>query len=267
MANTNTNMTMEELLASQKTSTITLSRGQEVEGEVVYKDDKEIVLDLKAKSEGLIPVKEIPENTLANIKVGDKMKAYVLELENEAGLILLSLGQAAAQPTAGGKWNKFTQAKQTNSKLQGKAVEISGDGVVVEIDGIRGYLPASQMEDSSQKDQLIGNNLSVGVLEVDQNNNKLIFTQKSKSEDFAKVIEKYKEDQTVKGKVTKITQFGVFVQLEKGIEGLIHISKLGPDDSFEAGQEISVTIDSIDPEKRRISLVPTITSTKGLIYK
>ncbi len=266
MANTNFNSIMEELLASQKTPTVTLSRGQEVEGEVISKDDKEVIIDLKAKAEGLIPVKEIPANVLEGIKVGQKLKAYVQELENEAGLILLSLGQTS-HTGGGGKWGKFQSAKQANTLVTGKAIEISGEGVVIEVDGIRGYLPASQMEDSTAKDQLIGNNLSVGVIEVDQNNNKLIFTQKSSGADFSKVTDKYKANQTVKGIVTKVTQFGVFVQLEKGLEGLIHISKLGPEDNLEVGKDVTVTIDSIDPVKKRISLVPTITSTKDLIYK
>jgi small subunit ribosomal protein S1 len=259
-------MTMEELLASSKNTPITLSRGQEVEGEVVSIDDKEIILDLKAKSEGLISTKDVSENVLKSIKIGDKLKAFVSELENEAGLILLSLGQTS-QGLGGGRWAKFSSAKQNNIQVVGKAIEVSGDGLIIEVDGIRGYLPASQMEDSTKKDQLIGSNVTIGVLEVDQNNNKLIFTQKASGADFAKIAEKYKSDQSVKGTVTKVTQFGVFVQLEKGVEGLIHVSKLGPDDNFEVGKEISVTIDSVDTNKRRISLVPTITSTKGLIYK
>lgn len=86
-------------------------------------------------------------------------------------------------------------------------------------------------------------------------------------EKWEEISQKYKEGDIVKGVITKITQFGVFVKLEEGIEGLVHVSKLGPDDNFETGKEISVTIDSLDSKKKRISLSLVLTSTKGLIYK
>lgn len=258
---------MEELLASSKNTLSNLTYGQEVEGEVVSKDDKEIILDINAKSEGLLLVKDVPVEALEKIKIGSKLKAFVFEPEGEAGLIVLSYHSLHGTQAGGGRWDRFIQAKRTGSQLNGQATEISGEGVVIEVDGTRGYLPASQMEDPSSKEELVGKRVQVGVLEVDSKNNKLIFMQKGAGGDFDKAAGKYKADQTLKGKVTKITQFGIFVQLEKGIEGLIHISKLGPDDNFQEGQEITVTIDSIDTNKRRIALVPTITSTKGLIYK
>lgn len=86
------------------------------------------------------------------------------------------------------------------------------------------------------------------------------------AEDFAKLMGKYTPDNIFPGIVTKVSDFGVFVKLEEGVEGLIHSSKLGSS-SFEVGQKISISIDSIDPEKKRISLSPVVTSTKDLIYK
>ena len=183
---------MEELLASQpQKTTLDLTRGQEIEGEVVLISDKEITLDLGAKSEAIIPIRDFDSS---KIKVGDKLKGYVVEPENESHQIVLSLARSA---------------------------KASPDG--------KRARPESNL-------------------------------------DFEKISQKY-ADQIVKGTVTKITQFGVFVQLEEGLEGLIHISKLGPDDDFKPGEVISVSVDSVDTDKKRVALSPVITSTKGLIYK
>ncbi len=89
----------------------------------------------------------------------------------------------------------------------------------------------------------------------------------SSNREFGKIIEKYNPDSTFPGTITKVSQFGVFVALEEGVEGLIHSSKLNPNTNYEAGQKISVMVDSIEPEKQRISLSPVVTSTKDLIYK
>lgn len=181
---------MEELLASLPQKSLNLFRGQEVEGEVVKVTDKEVTLDLGMKAEGII-------QGMASCKVGDKIKAFVLDPENESGQVVLTLVRASKKPL----------------KPTFKSKE-----------------------------------------EIDE-------------EKWRSLSQKYQVDDVIKGIVTKITQFGVFVKLEEGIEGLIHVSKLGPDDNFTVNQGISVVIDGVDSDKKRISLAPVLTSTKGLIYK
>lgn len=184
---------MEELLAlpSAQGKLLTLFRGQEVKGEVVAIKGKEVTVDLGLKSEGVL-------HDADNLKVGDKVTAFVLEPENESGQVTLTINRAS------GKHN----IKEFNQ-------------------------PKNELGD----------------------------------EKWVQISQKYKEGDMVKGVITKITQFGIFVKLEEGIEGLVHVSKLGPDDHFETGKEISVTIDLLDNKKKRISLSLVLTSTKGLIYK
>ena len=179
---------MEELLASLSKTSISLERGQEVEGKIISISGSEVTVDLGLKSEGVIPGREIPDKVA--LRVGDMIKATVSAIENENGQVILSIQKSVKQ------------------KLQST--------------------------DSKKWDEL---------------------------------TEKLTSEEIIKGSVTKITQFGVFVQIQGGIEGLIHISKLSPDDKFEAGQAISVALDSIDRDKQRIALSPVRTSTKGLIYK
>lgn len=196
--------TMEELLASLSKSPISLERGQEVKGKIIS-ISSDVTVDLGLKSEGVIPLREIPDKDV--LKVGDTIKATVSQIENENGQVILTVQKSPRQKT----------------------------------------------------------NLS----NID-------------SEKWNQQTEKLVIDDIYKGKVTKVTQFGVFVQLQdpsthsinsgqassgQGVEGLIHISKLGPEDKFETGQDIRVSLDSLDKEKKRISLSPVRTSTKGLIYK
>ena len=186
---------MEELLASQPKSTLDLTRGQEVEGQIILITDKEIILDLGVKSEGVIPCRDVPN--VDSLKLGDKLRAFIIEPENESGQIVLSTQRSTK-----------VAADSANSRRSHQVSELN----------------------------------------------------------WEKISQKY-TDQIVKGVVTKVTQFGVFVQLEEGLEGLIHISKLGPDDDFKSGETISVSVDAIDTDKKRVALSPVITSTKGLIYK
>lgn len=186
---------MEELLASLSQKSLNLNRGEVVSGEVVAISENEVTLDLGTKSEGVIPARDFPEGKLP--KVGDKIEAYVIEPENEASQVLLSLQQAQKPQKAG----------SGRSMFEGKS-----------------------------------------------------------NQDFSKIIEKYNPDDVFTGVVTKVSDFGVFVKLEEGVEGLVHSSKLG-NTNYEAGQNVSVMVDSIEPEKKRISLSPVVTSTKDLIYK
>lgn len=187
--------TMEELLASLSHASLLLERGQEVEGEIVYITEKEVTLDLGTKSEGIISTRDIPEGKLKELKVGSKIKAFVEDVENESGQVVLSLQKAEPQ-------------RQPGSMPQ-------------------------KVDDSI----------------------------------WEEAAKKYIQGEVIKGIVSKTTPHGIFVKLEEGIEGLIHSSKISAGQKYDEGSQISVIVDSIDPEKRRISLAPVITSTKGLIYK
>ena len=186
---------MEELLASLPSTSLVLNRGQEIEGEIVAITDKEVTLDLGTKSEGVISARDIPENQLKELKIGNKITAFVEELENESGQVVLSIHPARPQGRPG----------QTPQKIDDSIWE--------------------------------------------------------------EAAKKYIQGEVIKGTVSKTTPHGIFVKLEEGIEGLIHSSKIPAGQKYEEGSQISVIIDSVDSEKKRISLVPVITSTKGLIYK
>lgn len=277
---------MEELLASHfvRGKLLTLFRGQEVEGEVVAISDKEIVLDLGTKSEGIISTRDLAQNLKDSLQVADKIKAYVLIPENESGQVVLSLeptislGSKQAQSL---NWAKFVSAQNQKSKLSGKVMEINKGGLIVEVAGVRGFLPNSQVgfelltKSTHGLEDLIGQNLNVSVVEVDQGNNRLIFSQRGQvSQDILKKLKAFNSGQKVKNKCVAILPFGLVLDLDPsgelgtgGVEGFLPASKMDPDISYEVGKSLTLLIDTIDLQRRRINLAPFVTSTAGLIYK
>lgn len=279
---------MEELLASSATQSklVTLHRGQEIEGEVAAITDKEIILDLGTKSEGVLSKRDIPPAQLENLKVGNKLKAFVYMQENENGQTVLSYEKIVFTPRGegfgrdggrggskgrfrGGKsidWSKFTSAQRQKSKLQGKVLEVNKGGLIVEVGEVRGFLPNSQvgfelMSKSGQGlDTLIGQDLTLTVIEVDSTNNKLIFSERGQvSEEVRAKLKEFKAGQKAQGKIVAILPFGLVVNV-KGTEGLVFISDVAWEKvedlakMFEVGQLVEVLILGIDEELGRLNL-------------
>lgn len=257
---------MEELLASLKTKFITLNRGDQVEGEIISKNDKEAILDLGTKSEGVILAKELPN--FADLKIGSKISAFVVESENESGQVILSTQKATPKISSSRDrsplWNKFITAKDKKTLFTGKVIELNKGGLVVEVEGMRGFLPTSLAASELQ----IGQDAQVFVTEIDPLQNRLIFSQKTEisDEQFAQIVKKYQPEQVVKGVVKQIGRAAFVIELEDGTKGFLPSSK-AEGTTFEVGQPVSVMIDSIDKARKRVNLVPFVTSTAGLIYK
>ena len=272
---------MEKLLASQNQRIIRLSRGQKIEGEIVSITDKEITLDLDTKAEGVLQRKEAQDQSL---KVGDKLKAYVYQTENESGQVVLSASQQTRSTTItngsrGGRglaWDKFIRAQTLKSRLQGQVLELNKGGLIVEVEGVRGFLPNSQVgfdllsKSGGGMESLIGKILNLGVVEVDRNNNKLIFTQRGQVTDEVKnKLKEFKSNQRSGGKIVAVLPFGLIVSVkdrsssgrdEMGVEGLVFISDVSWEKvedlskDFKVGQEIEVVISGIDEELGRLNL-------------
>lgn len=279
---TDSSITMEELLASRpaarRDKLLNLYRGLEVEGEIVAKADKELVLDLGTKSEGIISTRDISKTQLDNLKVGDKLKAYVLLPENESGQVVLTLHSSQTIQTRGSlrrgvNWAKFFTAQNQKSKLNGKVVEVNKGGLIVEIDKVRGFLPNSQVgfellaKSTTGMEGLIGQDMTISVIEVDENDNRLIFTQRGQiSPEVLSTLKSFKNGQKVLGKIVAILPFGLVVDLPAGrqglggVEGLVFISDVSWDkvedlnSLYKAGQEIKALVLGVDEELGRINL-------------
>lgn len=261
---------MEELLASQNKKIVNLFRGQQIEGEIVSLTNKEIILDLGTKSEGILQKREILEGK--ELKVGDKINVFVSQTENEHGQVILSTSFQVKSTggfmgkSRGTVWNKFIQAQNQKTKLQGKVLEVNKGGLIVEVEGSRGFLPNSQVgfellsKASGGMEDLIGQNLNFTVIEVDQTNNKLIFSQRGQvSDDVKKKLSNFKKDQKVTGKIVAILPFGLVVDVT-GVEGLVFISDVSWEKVedlsliYKVGDETSVQVLGSDADLGRLNL-------------
>ncbi|MDO8570716.1 MAG: S1 RNA-binding domain-containing protein [Candidatus Daviesbacteria bacterium] len=252
-----------------------LYRGQEVEGTVISVSDREIILDLGTKAEGLMSKNDLPQDKRDQVKVGDNLKAFIIAPENESGQVVLTLQKELTFGTrmrnVGGKkgidlkkWQKFFQARDQKTTVSGKVLEANKGGVVVDVDGMRGFLPTSQINLSKITGEIIGQNLKLYVIEIDINDNRLILSTRGKvDEETLAKIAKLEVGQEILGKIVSIAPFGLIVDLN-GVEGIIYSQELswtaphkdgaGLENEFELGQEIKAKISSIDESTGRVNL-------------
>jgi small subunit ribosomal protein S1 len=257
-------ITMEQLLAEEEHVIRALAHGDIVDGTVVRVDPDEVLVDIGAKSEGVISNRELSARGEAPVVLnpGDEVKVYVVQPENEDGNVVLSLRKARAE----GIWQAVAQKESEGEILDAEVREQNKGGLIVNIMGLRGFLPSSQVarQFSGNLMELVGTKIPVKILEVNRKRNRLIVSQRAaQDEDRARqreeLFEKLQIGDVVTGKVSGLTSYGAFVNLG-GADGLIHISELSWDrinnvsDMLNVGDEVRVKVIKLDPELSRISL-------------
>lgn len=349
---------MEELLKLAQFKVKGFLKGEKVKGKVVSKNPKSLVLDIGGKSEGVVAENAFIEarDLIKALEVGDEVNATVIIPETKDGNVLLSLRHAANDAI----WEKLEKTFKEKNEISVKGRSASKAGIMVEIEGLYGFIPASQVgKKYSDLEQLVEKNFKAIIIDLNRRNNKIVLSEKEVSEageiklnkealekvkegeiyngvvttitnfgcfvrldidksvnveglvhiseiawekikkvsdilregdkvkvrvievrdgrlslsikhaqkdPWESVSEKYSVDQKIKGKVTKISDFGVFVQIEPGVEGLIHITKIPPATKFRVGDQIDCNIEETNSKEKRISLGITLTS-KPVGYK
>lgn len=229
--------TMAELLAMAKAKIQAFSVGQKVRAKVLAKNSNSLILDIGGKSEGVVAEKAFVEarDLVKSLKVGDEVTAMVLIPETRDGTVLLSLRQAAFDAS----WERLEKAREAGTPVAVLGKGVNPSGVTVEIEGVLGFIPGSQLGKEVAKDPggLIGKYFKSVILEVDRLSNKVVLSEKavSEAEDIKRakeIIGKIKEGDVYSGVVTTVANFGCFVKLDLGkkdaptVEGLVHISEL-----------------------------------------
>ncbi|HSW77413.1 MAG TPA: S1 RNA-binding domain-containing protein [Candidatus Chromulinivoraceae bacterium] len=261
-------ITMDDLLASHEDSVKQITAGEMVTGTVLSLRKHEVLIDLGAQGVGYVPRREVGFSRA--LKEGDEVTASVVDAELDNGYSLLSLRKAAKDRG----WEEVAAKMETGDIIEVSPYDANRGGLLVEFEGVRGFLPVSQLSaehyprvGSSDKDEilqrlnaLVGQNLKVRILDSDRKANKLIFSEKEAvKEGLAERFEKLKVGDTVSGVVTGVVDFGVFVNVE-GIEGLVHISEISwervnnPSDYVKVGQTIEAKIISIDKDRLSLSI-------------
>ena len=261
-------ITMDELLASASDSVKKVVTGDTVSGVVLSVKKHEILIDLGAQGVGLVPRREA--SFARNLEVGQEVSASVIDPEMEDGTVLLSLRKAVKDKG----WDEIQTKMDAAEIVEVTPFDANRGGLLVEYEGIRGFLPVSQLSaehyprvGSADKDEilqrlnsLVGKGIKVRILDANKKDNKLIFSEKEAVKDglAARFAELHVGD-VIKGVVTGVVDFGVFVNVE-GIEGLIHISEISwervnnPSDYVKVGDEIEAKIIAIDKERLSLSM-------------
>jgi small subunit ribosomal protein S1 len=247
--------------------------GELVEGPVLNVEKSAVYIDLAPFGTGIIFGREYitARDIIKKINIGDVVAAKVVDTNNKDGYIELSLKEARQALI----WSEAEAAINNKSVLELPIVEANKGGLIIQWQGISGFLPASQLKTEhyprvldGDKDKileelkkLIGTKISVSIISAIPKEGKLIFSEKSpETKEKEKIIGKYKVDDVISGTVTGIVDFGVFVKLEDGLEGLVHISEIDwslvedPRALFKVGQKLQVKVIEIKEGKISLSL-------------
>lgn len=259
--------------------------GELVEGEVIAIYKNKILVDINGISVGLISGREAKDSTetVKSLKIGDTVSAYVIDGENEDGYIILSLRKASQEKT----WKKFSDAFEKGLVIEVAANEANKGGLLLDIDGIKGFIPVSQLApmhyprvngaDSNmilqRLQELVGLRFRVKIINLDKDNGKLILSEKAAMEEQRQMaLEGLKVGDVVTGKISGVVKFGIFVAFN-GLEGLVHISEIAwghvknPSDYGRLGDEVKVMVigmegDKISLSMKRLTEDPWLEATK-----
>lgn len=237
-----------------------------VEGTVVKVDDNEVLVNIGYKSDGIIPITELSNVSFETpqdvVKVGDKIQVYVMTLEDKNGNVILSKKKADAINA----WNLIEQAYNSQSEVEGVVTEVVKGGVLANVSGVKGFIPASHLDLKYVPDlsAYVGQTLKLEIIELDRKKNRVVLShknvlEKERERQKKKVWATIEEGQVIKGVVKRLTDFGAFVDIG-GVDGLIHISDLAwhkvdhPSEIVSEEQEVKVQVLKVDKERGRISL-------------
>ncbi len=261
---------MEEII---KATPLPPEIGVLVEGTVIAKDKEGLFVDIPPYSTGIIFGREYlnARDIIKKINIGDLVTAKVVAVEGEDGYIELSLKEAKQAII----WSDIEKAIKNKTVLDLLVKDANKGGLIIEWQGIDGFIPSSQLKPEhyprvpdGDKDKImeelrkfVGSKLAVTIIGADPKEGKLIFSEKnSDNKSRREIVEKYHVGDTLSGEVTGAVDFGVFVKIEEGLEGLVHISEIdwalveNPRELFKAGDPVKVKVIEIKDGKISLSI-------------
>jgi len=242
-----------------------LRRGDIVSGVVVHVAQDEVMVDVGAKSEGVIPIKELSAYQVDSpqevVQPGDEIEVYVMRAEDSEGRPVLSKARADAEKA----WVELESAFKSGEPVEGVVREVVKGGLLVDV-GVRAFMPASLVEVGYVEDlsQYLNKKVKVKVIELNRSRRKVILSRKAVLEEESarlkeELLSTLEEGQIIKGTVRRITDFGAFVDIG-GLDGLLHVSEMAwyrvghPSEVVQVGDEIEVMVIKVDKERERVSL-------------
>ncbi|MDD4147052.1 MAG: 30S ribosomal protein S1 [Candidatus Cloacimonetes bacterium] len=250
----------EDMLSMYEESFSNFKVGEIIEGTIVDISDKEVRVDIGFKSEGVIPISEFaysgpPERY-------SKIRVYINKIESGDGRLQLSKKKADYQENI----ERIKKANENGNAIPGIIRRRVKGGMIVEVYGIEGFLPGSQMslKPIPNLDQFIGKELQFKVVNLDEEHSNIILSRRAVMEEEAaqkreELLGKIEIDSELEGEVKNITQYGAFIDLG-GIDGLLHLTDMSwgklnhPSEMLAIGDKVKVKVINFDPESNKISL-------------
>ncbi|MGZ3637837.1 MAG: 30S ribosomal protein S1 [Ktedonobacterales bacterium] len=266
---------MQRLLDEQEAQFKSIKRGDVVEGQIVRIDADEILVDIGLKSEGVLGTRELPQSgygSLSELHVGDNVLVYVMQPETPEGHAIVSIKRARLER----QWRIAQEQYERGDLLEAEVIDHNKGGLIVNLEGIRGFVPISQILNLKREDtadnvetqtklqNMVGRKLQLKIIEINRNRNRLILSERLAVQEWRakrreELLNELQVGEVRKGVVSNLSNFGAFVDLG-GADGLVHISQLAwsrvnhPSEVLKVGQEVEVQVLSVDKEKKKIAL-------------
>jgi small subunit ribosomal protein S1 len=248
-------------------------RGELRDGLVMQLEDSGILVSIGTKREGVIPsqdLRQMGDEFLSGLKVGDTIQVYVQEPENRDGDLILSLTMVQVAKD----WENAEQLFKDGGITRCKVIGFNKGGLLVQFNRIRGFVPASQVaqlhgrtaaeERQQALQKMVNQEIPLKVIEVDRERNRLVLSERSATQEWRKaqkqrLLTELQPGDVLSGRVNQLTNFGAFIDLG-GADGLAHISELSwqrvnhPREVLQPGQEVKVVVVEIDRDRERIGL-------------
>lgn len=244
---------------------VSLKKGDTVKGTIVKVEDNQAYVSLGYKYDGIIPIRELSsvhlDSAVNAVEVGQEVEAKVVSIDDEKEKLVLSKRAIDSENA----WDSLQQKFENGEIFEVVVADVVKGGIVADV-GVRGFIPASMVERHFVEDfsDYKGRTIRVKVKELDRENNKVILSQKDVLEaefeaNKQQIMSELKEGSVIEGTVQRLTQFGAFVDVG-GVDGLVHVSEIAwnhvdkPADVLSEGDQVTVKVLKVDPEKGKISL-------------
>ena len=250
-----------EELAQMYDSVVTdLDEQEVVKGIVVAINDRDVVLNIGYKSDGLVPTNEFRD--LPDLKVGDEVEVYVEEREDKNGELVLSRRKAKIVSA----WEKIQSALDNDEVIEGMVKRRTKGGLIVDVYGVEAFLPGSQIDVKPIRDfdVFVGKKMEVKVVKINYSNDNVVVShkvliEKDLEKQKAEILNNLEKGQVLEGVIKNMTNFGVFIDLG-GVDGLLHITDISwgrinhPEEVLNLDDKVKVVVLDFDENKKRISL-------------
>lgn len=263
---------MEQLLNEPGSSLRQLHYGEVIEGVVMHRDREEILVDIGAKSEGIVPNKEVQtlnQEELGEIKVGEQILVFVIQPENQEGHAILSIDKAKLEKS----WRRLQKQYEAEEVIEAEVTGYNKGGLLVNLDGVRGFVPSSQVSGlatanestkQSEMTRMVNSKLPLKIIEINRHRNRLILSERLAAQaqrDVQKdrLMNELEKGQIRDGVVTSICDFGAFVDIG-GADGLVHLSELSwsrvnnPSEVLKVGDKVKVYVLEVNPDDKKVAL-------------